>query len=105
MTFQELISGLDIIECSQNCSIEITNIVYDSRKARNGSLFVAIDGYVTDGHKYIEQAVSQDVSAVLIQHAPDEMNPQQFGLNWYHWDKRKNDNSLYGSFNSDGSRA
>ncbi|MDD3196920.1 MAG: UDP-N-acetylmuramoyl-L-alanyl-D-glutamate--2,6-diaminopimelate ligase [Eubacteriales bacterium] len=77
MTFQELISGLDIIECSQNCSIEITNIVYDSRKARNGSLFVAIDGYVTDGHKFIEQAVSQDVSAVLIQHAPDEMNPQQ----------------------------
>lgn len=71
MLYHELLAGLEILESSGSAQMNIDNIVYDSRKARQGSLFVCVDGYVTDGHKYISQAVSQGVSAILLQKAPD----------------------------------
>ena len=35
----------------------ISSIFYDSRKIKKDSLFIAIKGYYSDGHKYIKQAV------------------------------------------------
>lgn len=67
MLFQELLNGLKILANSDIADINIDNIVYDSRKARQGSLFVCVDGYVTDGHKYICQAAAQGVSAILLE--------------------------------------
>lgn len=77
MLFSECISGLDIIERHGNMDIEIDNIVYDSRKARHGSLFVCIEGYITDGHKYIEQAANQGVSAIILQREPEQLTSGQ----------------------------
>ena len=34
-----------------------TGIEYDSRKIKDGNIFVALEGTVVDGHNYIEQAV------------------------------------------------
>ncbi len=53
-----------------NCDIngkdvEITSIEYDSRKVREGSLFVAIKGYSTDGHLYIDKAIEKGAAAIL----------------------------------------
>ena len=67
MRLAELIEGLDLIEFNGDLDTEIDSIVYDSRKARQGSLFVCIQGYVSDGHAYIKQALDQDVSAILLQ--------------------------------------
>ena len=36
---------------------EIINITYDSRKVKNGSLFIAISGENKDGHDYIFEAI------------------------------------------------
>lgn len=74
MLYQELLSGLEILESAGSAEVNIDNIVYDSRKARQGSLFVCVDGYITDGHKYISQAASQGVSAILLQKAPDQLD-------------------------------
>jgi UDP-N-acetylmuramoyl-L-alanyl-D-glutamate--2,6-diaminopimelate ligase len=67
MRFQELLLGLDIIACAGDMTCEIDSIVYDSRKARQGSLFVCVEGFVTDGHQYIGQALAQGVTAILLQ--------------------------------------
>jgi len=67
MQLQELIQGLEILDWQGDQSTEIDSIVYDSRKARRGSLFVCVEGFVTDGHQYIAQALAQDVSAILLQ--------------------------------------
>ncbi len=45
--------------------IEITGIEHDSRKVRQGTLFVAIPGVHVDGAKFIPQAVQQGARAVL----------------------------------------
>ena len=46
-------------------NIEISNITYDSRKVKEGSLFIAISGQNEDGHDYIHEAVNKGASAVI----------------------------------------
>ncbi len=50
-----------------NGEAEITAVVNDSRKAVEGSLFMAIVGAVTDGHSYLKNVIEQGCRAVLIQ--------------------------------------
>ncbi|MEX2237035.1 MAG: UDP-N-acetylmuramoyl-L-alanyl-D-glutamate--2,6-diaminopimelate ligase [Dehalococcoidia bacterium] len=47
--------------------VDISDVAYDSRKARPGSLFIAVRGFVTDGHEYIASAVAQGASAVIVE--------------------------------------
>ncbi|MBP5093909.1 MAG: UDP-N-acetylmuramoyl-L-alanyl-D-glutamate--2,6-diaminopimelate ligase [Abditibacteriota bacterium] len=53
---------------------EVVSIEYDSRKAEKGSLFVALRGSKSDGHKYINKASENGASAVLCEELPAE-NP------------------------------
>ena len=64
MTLREIV---EYIECSVNGNpdIEIKGIAYDSRAVKDGYLFIAIKGYETDGHKYIDSAVKNGAVAVL----------------------------------------
>jgi len=43
------------------CSVE-----YDSRKVTKGSLFVAVEGLKSDGHRFIEKSVQNGASAVVV---------------------------------------
>ncbi len=47
-------------------SVEITSIEYDSRRACLGSMFVAVKGFESDGHSYIESAVKNGCRCVLL---------------------------------------
>lgn len=42
----------------------------DSRKATNGSCFVAIKGTHTDGHDYIDQVITQGAAAIICTQLP-----------------------------------
>lgn len=64
MTLKELLKNIRY-EISGNDEIEIKGIAYDSRKVKEGYLFVAIKGFETDGHKYIESALKNGAVAVL----------------------------------------
>ena len=50
MKLNELLKNIDFRGCPDDR--EITNITYDSRKVKNGSLFIAISGENKDGHDY-----------------------------------------------------
>lgn len=64
MTLKELVKNIDC-EIFGNPEIEIKGIAYDSRKVKEGYLFIAIKGFETDGHKYIESAIKNGAVAVL----------------------------------------
>lgn len=67
MILKKLIEGLEIISVHGSLDLEIENIAYDSRKAKSGSLFVCIEGFMTDGHKFFSSAVENGARAFLVQ--------------------------------------
>ncbi|OOF43573.1 UDP-N-acetylmuramoyl-L-alanyl-D-glutamate--2,6-diaminopimelate ligase [Rodentibacter rarus] len=50
---------------SLSTEVEINDLVLDSRKVKNGDLFVAIKGHHIDATRFIEQAISAGASAVV----------------------------------------
>ena len=65
MKLFELLQGIDDYSITGDKDIEITNIAYDSRKVREGSLFICIKGFVSDGHDYAMQAINAKASAII----------------------------------------
>jgi len=47
--------------------IEVTSLHYNTRDVKPGGLFVAIEGFSTDGHRYIQDAVHRGAVAVVSQ--------------------------------------
>jgi len=45
----------------------VTDLVYDSRKAKKDSVFVCISGTVTDGHKYIPDVIDKGATALIVE--------------------------------------
>ncbi len=64
MKLTELTHNLNA-EIFGNSDVEISGIAYDSRKVKPGYLFIAIKGFETDGHKYIDSAVKNGAAAVI----------------------------------------
>ena len=46
---------------------EVSGIAHDSRKVHEGSLFVAVRGFHSDGHRFVSQAVRQGAAAVVVE--------------------------------------
>ena len=63
MNLAALLSPLGITQGFQDC--EITDLVYDSRKAKPGCAFVCLRGSASDGHKYAKNAVEAGAVAVI----------------------------------------
>lgn len=64
----EMISAITEVSAQVgDLNLEISAIAYDSRQVKEGSLFVAIEGYKVDGHQYIEAAMNKGAVAVVIQ--------------------------------------
>ena len=66
----DIIDGLAFTELQGSADVEISAIVFDSRKVVPGSLFVAVKGTLVDGHDYIEQAVKDGAIAVICEELP-----------------------------------
>ncbi len=67
MKLNDIIQGLDIINVKGELNIDINNVQYDSRKVTKGTLFICIKGFVSDGHKYIKDAIEKGASAFLVE--------------------------------------
>ena len=64
---QELMKNLTYKDHAIMQGLGITGIQYDSRKVELGNLFVAIKGFQSDGHKYIQNAVANGAIAVIVE--------------------------------------
>ncbi len=66
----DIIDGLAFTGLQGSADMEITDVVFDSRKVVPGSLFVAIHGTVSDGHAFIDQAINDGAVAVICEVLP-----------------------------------
>lgn len=71
MRLTSLLSEIKVNSIKGEKEREVKGICYDSRKADKDFAFVCIVGYETDGHKYIESAVSKGASVVVVQAGSD----------------------------------
>src|SRR6267378_6878553 len=50
----------------------VSDVTHDSRKARAGSLFVAVRGELFDAHKFVPQVMEQGAVGVISEQQPPE---------------------------------
>lgn len=55
-----------------NMDVEISEIIFDSRKVCQGCVFVAISGTQFDGHTFIEGALDQGASVIVCEQFPEK---------------------------------
>ena len=74
MQINEILNGIDFVSLTGEKKPFISNIEFDSRKITKGSLFVAVKGYVTDGHDYIGSAIISGASAIICETLPENQD-------------------------------
>lgn len=68
---KKLIKNIDVILIKGEDDPVISNVEFDSRKVTPGTLFVAVKGTKSDGHDYINSAISSGASAVICENIPE----------------------------------
>ena len=71
MKLKELIRNIPVLECTADLELEISQVHYDSRKVTEGSLFVAVTGFASDGNRFIPMALSKGAAAVVTAKKPE----------------------------------
>lgn len=74
MTLTNLLQDIKYQFISGEMNLEISSVVYDSREVKDGSLFICIKGYASDGHAYIDKAVEAGASAILVEDIPEHFD-------------------------------
>jgi UDP-N-acetylmuramoyl-L-alanyl-D-glutamate--2,6-diaminopimelate ligase len=64
-------AGIDPMAAGAQPPVSIVAVDFDSHAVIPGSLFVAIAGLRSDGHRFCRDAVARGAVAVVAQHAPD----------------------------------
>ena len=72
---RDILKDVSVVKMAADPELEITDVVYDSRKATPGSLFIAVTGFVTDGNLYIAKAMENGAVAVVTAVEPKEDIP------------------------------
>lgn len=70
MILKDILYKVSLRTVIGNTGIAINNLQIDSRKVGSGSCFIAIKGATTDGHQFIETAVSNGAAAIVCEAAP-----------------------------------
>ena len=65
MKLSQLIADCNVISIKGNENVEVMGITSDSRRVRQGSLFVAVEGICTDGHSYIGKAIEEGAGVIV----------------------------------------
>lgn len=71
---KDILYGSPILDAVGTTNIAVENIAFDSRKVIHASLFVAIKGSQSNGHDFIEMAISKGARSVVCEVMPDTLN-------------------------------
>ena len=71
MIITELVNRIPVTAIHGNSSREVTELVFDSRKATENSLYIAIKGTVSDGHSFISSAIEKGATTIVCEELPE----------------------------------
>ena len=72
MKLKELLKDIPVIAIVGNEDVEITDVNIDSRRIKDGHLFIAMKGTQVDGHKFVPKAIELGAKAVMCEDMPEE---------------------------------
>ena len=65
MRLSELVKELDTVYVKGSIEKDVSSIEYDSRKVKEGSVFVCIEGFKADGHAFIPSAIENGAVVIV----------------------------------------
>lgn len=73
MNLEIVLQRIPVLETIGNLEKKVSEIVFDSRKAVEGSLYVALRGTVADGHSFINSAIEKGAKVIVCEVLPAEI--------------------------------
>ena len=71
MKLKEMLIGLEGLKVKGDLDIDIKGVESNSKNVEEGFLFVAIKGFKVDGHKFIDSAIENGATAIIIEKGCD----------------------------------
>lgn len=99
---QDLLQGIDCVQISGNTAVDIKSVRIDSRQVEPEDLFIAMPGYKSDGHLFIQMAIEKGARCIVCEKMPEmtESSVAYINVN----DVRKAAGRLAANFYGDPSR-
>jgi len=72
-SLKDILYGVSLTAVGGSTTKMVNSICFDSREVGMDDVFVAIKGTVTDGHKYIDKAISSGACAIVCEELPEKM--------------------------------
>ena len=67
MNLKNILDGIEGLKAKGNLDLEIEGIEKNSKNVKKSFLFVAIKGFTVDGHEFIQDAIENGATAVVVQ--------------------------------------
>nr|WP_319401871.1 UDP-N-acetylmuramoyl-L-alanyl-D-glutamate--2,6-diaminopimelate ligase [uncultured Carboxylicivirga sp.] len=67
----EILQEVEVDQIIPQMDVEIAEVCFDSRKAKENSVFVAVNGTVVDGHQFIPQVIANGCKCVVCEELPE----------------------------------
>lgn len=77
----DILQRAGVIDIIGNADIEISMLCMDSREVSAHSLYIAVKGGISDGHNYIQNAISEGAVGVVCEMLPDML---ETGITYVH---------------------
>lgn len=71
---RDILYTVRITSTSGDMNVEVMGVTFDSRKVKPGFLFVAIKGTQTDGHTFIDKAITAGACSIVCEVLPENVN-------------------------------
>jgi UDP-N-acetylmuramoyl-L-alanyl-D-glutamate--2,6-diaminopimelate ligase len=74
---KDILYGVHLLSVKGSTHVEVNHLTFDSRKAREESMFFAIKGAVSDGHDYIAQVIDNGCKMIVAEkevEVPENVN-------------------------------
>ena len=67
MELKKILVGIDGLKAKGNLDIDVKNIESNSNNIKDGDMFIAIKGFSTDGHSYINDAIKAGAKVIMVE--------------------------------------
>lgn len=71
MNLEKLLANIPVLKTKGSLDKEISMLAFDSRKAVESSLYVAIKGVLADGHSFINSAIEKGANVIVCETLPE----------------------------------